>query len=378
MPAEDRAGGMLWRAAERYELTQQMRAAACEVQAARVAQLRSTEGGVTEELVASLKVLSRDDIRTGKWHNPLLLTGTNSVRMQYNAGALARFADARGVPIIAWRVAFPTDVAINVGARLEAQIFEKFDVETTEHFVMGAPCMVLAQIHQRFGVCNGTSAHYLDLVLPEATRQRDTARILAAKPGETVMLEAAPAHLVLEIEANEALAEAIRSGDLPTIATPSADGRAAFPFARSGGRGPELDIGKRKIKTLAFPVTPALALTFHKVQGLTCENDRGLLDLSKPKKGSLALTYEMLLVAVSRFRAADDYRVLPLPPGEDLRWLNRTRTPSSTLTRRIGGPIERGALTTPSRRRLARKESGCRRRSVADRSPHPRTPRFQG
>ena len=123
----------------------------------------------------------------------------------------------------------------------------------------------------------------------------------------------------------------MRSGSLRPIAASSADGLVAFPFGRLAGAGPELDVGKkRKIKTTGFPLTPMLALTFHKVQGLTFDGGCGLLDLSKSKKGG-AITYEMLLVALSRFKTVDDYRILPPPHGEDLRWLLSLKPDPNTV-----------------------------------------------
>ena len=285
-------GGALWRSVRLFRFTQQMRADSDPVQRERAASLDG--GEVQKTLIDGLPRLA--SLADG-WDQAVFLTGTNAERHAINDVMARVFALRHGVPIVKWKNGLSGKRAASLSAAVEERL-RKMTPELSSTFVAGAPCMILANFNPACWLANGSVGKFCS-ICGVADADRDS--INRAAPGDVVWLSAPPKYVNVWLPGLDGA-----RADIPCV---EIGRRKSFPLPAMHDtvsiKGTELSF-QWHYCVLAF------AMTIHKIQGQTL--DRVVLCLDKTQA---RMTYEQVLVAVTRVRRADDLRVLPALPGND-------------------------------------------------------------
>ena len=188
-------------------------------------------------------------------------------------------------------------------------------------FVAGAPAFLCTNLNPSIGLANGSRLRLHSLVLDQDVQASFEDACDHAAPGETVSLDQAPKAVMATVHDKQCGA-----GDwIGPHAMANADGTRLIPVTPAKAKkakGPVIGKGRRRQRPLKVHETNfelGFAITFHKVQGQT--TDRIILALEKPARGMGLLTAHSLYVGLTRVRANEHMRILPLTPGCNLRHL---------------------------------------------------------
>jgi hypothetical protein len=305
--AEERLGAELFKRAAVFVLEEQMRARDCATQGALVARLRRcVDQPVDDETLSLVRpFVAADVVRDALFREPTFLVGTNRERVAINNALIVNYATSVGKPILR----FQYDAAsFNLQGEAVLSIVRRVSDEGQGLFVEGAPVMITSNVKTVAGVSNGVRGRMVAVVFSSPDHEM-CARLVRANspPGAIVDIPCTPAYLVVELERDEKYAS------VPTLES----GRRLIPVALTTVEeelelrgGPNKKKKKDKVLWRAFPVVLAFALTFHKCQGLTLP--RVVVCANKPcGRGGLAISYEMLLVALTRTSHNDHVRLMP-------------------------------------------------------------------
>ena len=312
-------GATLWQRFRLLKLQTQRRAAACQIQGDLVRRIRS-EKKIAADLFSSLRPLSPQDfeIDPQKWSTARFISFSNAEVDAVNFSMAKNFARMTGQRLLWWKNSFPK-LSSREAASVDAKLFR-----SRGWFCKGAPAIFVANVFSAVGVVNGGSAEALESIVFPLGANLPGNMFHPLIAGENVEMEVPfPAAVVVRISSRGCL-------EFPSLAGGVGGISAVVPLDKISG---DLQIGGRKsIPMVHFPYDLGFASTYHRCQGQTLK--AVVLSFSGP------LTYEMVLVGLSRVCFFDDIRVmLPniesverekkkitklTPNTETLRWLEGT------------------------------------------------------
>lgn len=321
---EENIGVEIFKKAMVFQLTEQMRARGCEKQARLVELLRRrVENPIDDEVLSLVKHLSAVDARDDpKWKEPTFLVGSNRERKALNCVMMEKFAKDNNRPILQYDF---LSVSFNAQSGPSERIIRDFSEGGRGKFVEGAPVMITQNVKTSAGIANGVRGRMIGFVYKDQAKQQSVLqRLRLGSAGEVIREDRAPDYLIVEFEANE------KYNAVPTMIP----GRRVVPVTLQAiDEILELPGGterQNKVAWMAFPVEVAFSITFHKCQGLTLER----VVICAPKrvgKGGAALTYEMMLVALTRTTMNDHVRFMPSKSGTDMSHLKGLKSSKEVI-----------------------------------------------
>jgi len=230
----------------------------------------------------------------------------------------SHFAQSKGVPIITWTL--PFEGKGNLDPDTQEKILD-LSSGLNGIFVAGAPAYINENIDPGLGLANGTQVTLHSLTFCDKISPRQVGDVLTqmanASPGQRIHLDHSPKFIHIVVP-GKALA------DWPQNASLS-DSQILVPIGlRSTKKKVQVFCEREKIASVDVKVHRldlAFVRTFHKLQGSTLEG-RIILDLNF-RPFSPRITFEMVLVALSRVRNRDQIRIMPLSQRGTLSYLKK-------------------------------------------------------
>ena len=290
-PASSEAlGGAVWRKFEHLMFIEQMRARE-QLQQRRIDILR--QGKISEELLNSVQFLSETDMTSKEWEDATFLVGTNEERHALNETLGMHFARTHGVPFVKWHNVI-TGSIVNAAPQGLLDSILDFVPELTGSFVQGAPAMILNNFSPACGLANGSTGRMVGL---GGVKIDDEEKMKSAEPGSVVWLSSPPTHILVHVKAMDC-------SSVPRIRV---SGKEAIPIklCPDDNELPKV-FSQAKSRTVSFMwhyVALGFCYTFHKCQGKTL--DKVIVCLDTPR-----ITFEQVLVALTRVRNGGDLRIL--------------------------------------------------------------------
>lgn len=243
--------------------------------------------------------LTARDLATPKWGlDATFVVPSQTERAAINKIQAFKLATSKNLPIITWQ-----RTLVNGHHNRFDEDVVLLNPGIVEYFVPGAPALLDNNINPARGLANGTA-----LILEGLFWQNDDERLAVIQKCNAVDRPA-----IIDITSTPPDAVIVRAPKLTRErvgVSAVEDGTAVFPLFRRADREwkvtkPDGSMQKLKLHTYGFEL--AFALTFHKVQGQTLDAVALVLDhrVSLPR-----LTFETLLVGLSRVRTGRDLRVL--------------------------------------------------------------------
>jgi hypothetical protein len=254
-----------------------------------------------------------------------IATPTNARRRMFNFCQAMSFAQQQGVPLIFWQKRFDASVA----STLEVERIEDPSSSYFDHFVAGAPAMVLTNVVPHLSISNGTQGKMHSLTWGDADEtERNLERISKARPGELVEVDA-PLFVNVVVTSRHMLplprVDPVTFAKLPDDAPAVADGtntHYVFPMQLWDCR--EKRVGYKKSllecpKCKSHMIELGFAFTYHKLQGATV--DFMVLDLNFSSK--IQCNFAAAYVGITRVRRNRDLALLPVDSAMVVGWLEK-------------------------------------------------------
>jgi hypothetical protein len=226
-------------------------------------------------------------------------------------------------PVVVWRNPLSQDQVTVLTSREVGveHIYRTNHNGLFSYFVQGAPAYLTSNICPIKGLANGTQVKLHSLTWPEnAPVATYLARIACAAPGEEVYIEIPPITINVQIPLSDREIQAWPREQ--TIVSNA----VVIPVKLSTRDPTKLHVCVNStwlpIKVRTHAIELGFAITFHKVQGKTLP--RIILDLNnRPFKPQI--TFNMLLVGLSRVTSGQNFRILPLQPNASLEYLTNLK-----------------------------------------------------
>ena len=313
------------------ELSQQVRAAGDPAHSARLAKMRdlSVKQPVGDEVISYLRgsVLTAADLAEvdNPWLDAPVCVTSNAERHNLTPILAQRYALLHGVPIITWNLPATGLILTRMreGAGNEDAAFT-LESGLVAIFVAGAPAYITENIHPSLGLANGTLVRLHSLSLSQTGFELGEIETLLANTsaGQRVHLPSPPAFVNVSLP--EGRHQAAWPAEWSLI-----EGEAVLPIGLCSSKSEEIVKAKLESKMFAgkvhvtqHRVELGFVITFHKIQGKTVKNI--ILELN-PRPFPPRITFNMLLVAISRVLHGDGLRILRLKAGETLDDLRKLK-----------------------------------------------------
>ncbi len=273
-------------------------------------------------MLRGIKVLDQAKlVEDPRWWNHQSIHPGNEARHAAGEMHLVRSAASSKKLLYKWRLRLPKSIqAMNLRPNVVAALYAN-KPEAWQQFLEGAPVMSTANVNVAVGLTNGAIGTAYALYFSAADR---------AKVAEAERRAVESGSWVVEVPL----------GVFPTIfelafpVPPNVEDRGQLhgrieqekwivPFEPCWLDAIQV-LAKDKsvtVKPHGFKLTQALALTFHKSQGLTIAPV--VLDLARTagRKGGCSVTFESLYVGLSRAPSDNSLRLLPPAEGQTLEYL---------------------------------------------------------
>jgi hypothetical protein len=279
------------------------------------------------DYIQSLQVLTADDVRSDPtWATAPIIVNSNHMRNAINDAVSLNFARLHGQRRFRWRTPMTGSPANLLSKANRDYLYDQYP-GLTSFVVHGAPALLTSNINPALGLANGTPVEMYTLYPHKDDRQRVLHQLTHSEETD-IFLDEPPEYIVVRIRQPTAALNR-----LPGL-TRCPDNHILlpiFPMQHQRSAKHRVSLGGKKFDVHTSPhgLDPAFSLTVHKIQGQTC--DKLIIDLNKtPIKPPL--TFQGLVVLVSRVRSSSHLRLLP-PPALQLhyRHLLNLRPPDKLL-----------------------------------------------
>ncbi len=297
---------------EKIELMEQMRAAEDPNHTEFIKTLRTTSEKsktLTKEWLGSIKTLKTEDVQNDKsWTGATVVVTSNEERCRINEQQSKAMATMKKSPRILWDKPMEGIVANRLTTEDTNYIYQNYK-QFTGVFVPGAPAFLTENINPHRGLSNGTPVTLHSLILDPEEDLSDVIERLADKSGNDVRLKYNPIYILVKIknaDPNDFIGLTVIPGEaiIPIgMTTESKEVSVQIPLKKS------FKLKAKKIHGLEL----GFAITFHKIQGQTC--DKLIVDLNK-RPFQPQVTFATFYVAVSRVRRSIDLKLMPLHPEQ--------------------------------------------------------------
>ena len=309
---------------------------------------------ITDEVLTYLQqhVLCRDDVAEPRsaWTLAPVITTGNGERFNILLDLAIRSAVTLAVPVVRWKLPLLGDNASRYSSQALPVLYQQ-EQALWGTFVQGAAAYIKGpNVNPPKGCANGSPVIMHSLVLLNSS---DKMRVANAKPGEVIILDSPPAHIIVRLMVIDA---SLRP---PNETLVKDEVVLPLPTNRFGNRSEDVGpVGRHLACTVNVKdhiVESGFAITFHKIQGRTIP--KIILELNqRPFKPSIS--YNMFLVALSRVATGNDFRILrPVNGILGLRYLQKLQ-PDPDLALWLSGYDEHGVWSEErASAALARKNS---------------------
>ena len=322
------------------ELKEQVRAADDQEQANFLERMRdfNVQDPISDELLKSLveRTLSKDDVNSStsnledSWDMAPVCVTSNAERFNLTPIRAKRFAQRKGVPLVTWNLASKGTLITKANDAGFAEKLFTLESGLLGMFVEGAPAYINQNINPSMGLANGTYVVMHSLSFNENVSQRELGEIERqlnhAKPGERVHLPFPPQFINVSVPLPQEIAKnwppdsTLVPGEVVIpigLCTSKTRIKAKCQFQNKLYKG-NVDLTEHRVEF-------GFVVTFHKVQGKTL--NKVILELNK-RPFQPSLTFNMLLVALSRVKSREGIRIVKLRTGNNLDYLKQLKRDS--------------------------------------------------
>jgi hypothetical protein len=290
----------------KVDLTEQMRAAGDVKHAELLAHLRSTSDiPIPRRSLEILKTLSENDIQQDpEWTRATIVVTSNEERYRIIEQQSILLARQNGCPRILWNKPINGIVAHSLTVDDTNFIYTNY-TQFTGVFVEGAPAYLQDNINPRKGLSNGTPVTLHSLVLDP---NEDVARVMRHMMNpqlEDVRLQFNPLYVLVKVPNADSKDFIDSSLGLNEVIIPLAMNSESKGYTVSVPFRKPMILKAKKIHGFEL----GFAITFHKIQGQTCQ--KLVVDLNE-RPFQPQVSFATFYVAISRVRRSQDLRLLPL------------------------------------------------------------------
>ena len=242
------------------------------------------------------------------WQETTIVSTDQKTVHTVNGVMLQRFAIARGLPIVAWRLPMVDKYEKKFGHN---SIFIYDTVkDMTAYFVPQAPCCLTSNLRPEKGLSNGTQGRLHSIVLHADEAQSRAQEIRDAGAGTVVMLDFPPFCVTIAIDASALSTSGMQHEDASKVIVPLMQVQRKINIhryiaVRNKGGG--------SLYTHAHPFRLTFGSTYHGVQCRSMDKIILVVD----DKSLRALTYNAFYVGISRVRTGAGLRVIRLRNHEE-------------------------------------------------------------
>ena len=288
-------------------------------------------------------IIQKGDVESNtNWNEAPICSSGNGARMSLIATRANAVAEGLNVPVIKWRLPIFGDAACRLTTQQTDALYNS-DTRLWGYFIAGANGFLTENINPERSVSNGSPVIYHSLTLGcivddhdegrQVSISEDRHRIRNACAGQVVTLENPPLSINVVLGVHQSASQAAVQQGEPGDDTARAhwnsiihsyadvtvvEGEVVLPICMDKTSSVKcflLGVGAFTIpKLLQHGCELAIAVTFHKAQGRTMNLVVGCFN--KPPQAP-HITYEAVLVFMSRVRNGNNCKLLPLLPGQD-------------------------------------------------------------
>ena len=327
------------------DLHQQMRAAEDPAHGQMLDRLRWPVGDQTRidlEYIQSLKVLTAADVAEDpSWAIAPVIVNSNRMRHAVNNAVSRNFARLTGQHRFVWRTPLTGTYASCLSDANREYLYQRYP-GLSSFFVSGAPALLTTNVNPGLGLANGSAVIMDSLSLDDEENRRRIDHLLEHSQETDILLDYPPRYIAVRIAQPTDALKRVPDGSLKPNRGSVV---AVFPISSRNPDKHHVSLGGKKfdLETLPHAVDPAFSLTVHKIQGQTC--DKLIIDLNKTPIQP-HLTFQGLVVLLSRVRSSTNLRLLPppalqfhyehllnlKPPDKLTDWLQRLSASTSNST----------------------------------------------
>ena len=257
------------------------------------------------EFLDTMVQITLEPFKDPTWQETTIVSIDQKTVHAVNEVMLQRFAIARGLPIVAWRLPMVDNYPKKFGHN--ANFIYDTVKDMTAYFVPQAPCCLTSNLRPKKGLSNGTQGRLHSIVLHADEAQSRVQEIRDACAGTVVMLEfrhfASPLPLMLGTSGMQH--EDAWKVVVPLMQVQRKINIHRYIAVRTKGGG--------SLYTHAHPFRLTFGSTYHGVQCSSMDKIILVVD----DKSLPALTYNAFYVGISRVRTGDGLRVIRLRNHEE-------------------------------------------------------------
>ena len=260
------------------------------------------------EFLDTIVEITPDEFKDPTWQETTIVSTHQKTVHAVNEVMLQRFAIARGLPIVAWRLPMVDKYEKKFGHNSNF-IYDTVK-DMTAYFVPQAPCCLRSNLRPEKGLSNSTQGRLHSIVLHADEAQSRAQEIRDVRPGTVVMLEFPPFCVTIAIDASALSTDGMQHEDASKVVVPVMQVQRKINIhryiaVRTKGGG--------SLYTHAHPFRLTFGSTYHGVQCRSMDKIILVVD----DKSLPALTYNAFYVGISRVRTGDGLRVIRLRNHEE-------------------------------------------------------------
>ena len=260
------------------------------------------------EFVDTIAEITPEEFHDPTWQETTIVSTDQKTVPVVNEVILQRFAIARGLPIVAWRLAMVDKYEKKFGHNSNF-IYDTVK-DMTAHFVPQAPCCLTSNLRPEKGLSNGTQGRLHSIVLHADEAQSRVQEVPDAGAGTVVMLVFPPFCVTIAIDASALSTGGMQHEDASKVIVPLMQVRRKINIhryiaVRTKGCG--------SLYTRVHPFRLTFGSTYHGVQCRSMDKIILVVD----DKSLPALTYNAFYVGISRVRTGAGLRVIRLRNHEE-------------------------------------------------------------
>ena len=260
------------------------------------------------EFLDTIVEITPEEFTDPTWQETTIVSIDQKTVHAVNEVMLQRFAIARGLPIVAWRLPMVDKYEKKFGHNSNFVYDTVKDM--TAYFVPQAPCCLTSNLRPEKGLSNGTQGRLHSIVLHADEAQSRAQEIRDARAGNVVMLEFPPFCVTIAIDASALSTGGMQHDDASKVVVPLMQVQRKINIhryiaVRTKGGG--------SLYTHAHPFRLTFGSTYHGVQCRSMDKIILVVD----DKSLPALTYNAFYVGISRVCTGDGLRVIRLRNHEE-------------------------------------------------------------
>ena len=170
------------------------------------------------EFMDTIVEITPEEFQDPTWHETTIVSTDQKTVHAVNEFMLQRFAIARGLPIVAWRLPMVDKYEKKFGHNSNF-IYDTVK-DMTAYFVPQAPCCLTSNLRPEKGLSNGTQGRLHSIVLHADEAQSRAQEIRDAGAGTLVMLDFPPFCVTIAIDASALSTSGMQHEDASKVIVP--------------------------------------------------------------------------------------------------------------------------------------------------------------